>query len=239
MSIAGAAAGVAGLAGIHRATELGQRPGAAGLPVGGELASLLPVGLRPGATVWLAAAGPGVTGLLWCLLAEPSRSGVWCCVVGRSGLVPEAAAEMGVDLSRLALVPDAGTAAETVVAALLDGFGVVACWLATPLPPHQARRLAARARRSKAVLVPFGPGAADWPGADAGLVVAAARWLGLGRGFGRVRCCELTVTGAGRAAGRHARLRPVCDCDDPGRHDERPTRAVVADLPRRRASAGR
>src|ERR1051325_2751052 len=94
------AAGETETAGLHRT-----------LPVTPELSSLLPGhGLRRGSTVAVAA-GPsapaaGGTSLLLALLSEASRQGSWCAVVGVPSLGAIAAAESGVALDRLALVPD-------------------------------------------------------------------------------------------------------------------------------------
>ena len=72
-------------------------------PVHPDLAALLPDGgLKPGSAYSLTGAGA----LLLALLAEPSREGYWCGVVGMPDFGAEAAAHAGVDLDRLALVPD-------------------------------------------------------------------------------------------------------------------------------------
>jgi hypothetical protein len=111
-----------------------------------------------------------------------------------------AAAEVGIDLERLALVPAPGARAWTaVVAALLDAVDVVLVRSPPGLPPGQARRLAARARDQGAVLVPLGA----WSVApDLWLVVAASTWQGLGQGHGRLeaRRVEVVVGGRGSAA---------------------------------------
>jgi len=59
------------------------------------------------------------------LLAAASQAGSWCAVVGMPSLSAVAAAEAGVVLDRLALVPYPGPEWSTVVAALLDGIDVV------------------------------------------------------------------------------------------------------------------
>ena len=78
---------------------------AARLPVVAPLARLLPAGgLRRGTTVAVAA-GPAATSLLWAVLVEASAGGAWVGVVGRPDLGLVAAAEAGMRLDRLALVP--------------------------------------------------------------------------------------------------------------------------------------
>jgi hypothetical protein len=110
-----------------------------------------------------------------------------------------AAAEVGIDLERLALVPAPGARAwPAVVAALLDAVDVVLVRSPPGLPPGQARRLAARARERGAVLVPLGA----WSVApDLWLAVAASTWQGLGQGHGRLeaRWVEVVVGGRGSA----------------------------------------
>src|ERR1700681_2077835 len=111
------------------------------LPVAPALAGLLPEGgLRRGAT--LAIGGGGATSLTLALLATASVAGSWCGVVTVAGLGLVAAAEAGLDLSRVALVPEVPPAQwPTVVGALLDSVDLV---LVGP-PPHlrvgDARRL--------------------------------------------------------------------------------------------------
>src|SRR4051795_3391289 len=95
------------------------------LPVLGPLAGLFPGGgLRRGTTVSVGG-GSGSTSLAMALLAGPSQAGSWAAVVGCPDLGLVAAAELGVDLERLALVPRAGSQWPTVVSALLDAVDVV------------------------------------------------------------------------------------------------------------------
>ncbi len=183
------------------------------LPVLPELRPLLPGGgLRRGATIAVGA-GPlirstgrgrpaGGTSLLLALLAGASRAGSWCAIVGVPTLGALAAAEAGIDLARLALVPEPGPEWPTVVAALLDGVDVVVAAAPGLVPATVARRLAARARQRGSVLMPYG---GRWEGAD--LLVEAVRggWRGLGQGRGRLRGRELVIS----ARGRGGAARPV------------------------------
>lgn len=163
------------------------------MPVAPALEPLLPGGLRRGATFALPG-GPGRTSLLLGLLAEASAAGSWCATVGIPGLGAEAAGAAGVDLGRLALVPDPGDSWATVVSALLDGIDLVA--VNRPRPrPADARRLSARARHRSGVLLALG---ADWPGADLVLRVTAVSWEGLGRGHGHLRRRRMEVEITGR-----------------------------------------
>src|SRR5215211_3197775 len=167
------------------------------LPVVPALAPLLPnQGLRRGSTV----AVDRSAALALALVAGASAAGFWVAAVGLPDLGILAAAETGVALERLALVPSPGPRAwPTVVAALLDAIDVVLVRSPPGLPPAQARRLAARARERGAVLVPLGPWSEP---ADLRLAVTASAWLGLGQGHGhlRARKAEVTIAGRGPAA---------------------------------------
>src|ERR1700712_2308228 len=99
-------------------------PGRALLPVAGPLTGLLPWGgLRRGST----GSVHGSTALLLSLVAEASRAGSGCALVGLPGVGLAAADEAGLDLARTALVPRPGPRPASVVAALVDGLdgGVV------------------------------------------------------------------------------------------------------------------
>lgn len=91
-----------------------------------------------------------------------------------------AAAEIGIALDRLALVPDPGPEWPTVVAALIDGVDVVVTAVPQTVSASVANRLAARARQRGSVLVPYG----RWDGADVTLQVVRGVWEGLGSGRG-------------------------------------------------------
>ncbi|BBH66925.1 hypothetical protein ACTI_36100 [Actinoplanes sp. OR16] len=197
----------AALAGMVRTATGTDEPGAHRmLPVAPELGGLLPGrGLRRGSTVSVdtgrAATAGGGTSLMLALLAAASRSGSWCAVVGVPMLGALAAAESGIVLDRLALVPHPGPDWPTVVAALIDGVDVVVTAVPGAVSGSIVSRLAARARQRGSVLVPFG----DWSGADVTLQVGRGHWEGLGAGRGRLRRREVTVTARGRGAAARPR----------------------------------
>ncbi|MEV0328612.1 hypothetical protein AB0H63_19510 [Micromonospora echinospora] len=170
------------------------------LPVLPELTGLLPNrGLRRGSTVSVATGQPrrsGGTSLMLALLAEASRAGSWCAVVGVPTFGAVAAAEAGIALDRLALVPHPGPEWATVVAALIDGVDVVVTAVPATVSASVAGRLAARARQRGSVLVPYG----RWAGADVTLQVVRGVWEGIGPGRGRLRRREVTVSARGRGA---------------------------------------
>ncbi|QUH05047.1 hypothetical protein HUO13_33530 [Saccharopolyspora erythraea] len=168
------------------------------LPTRAELAAVLPwPGLRRGSTV----AVHGSVSLLFALLAEATEQGSWAAVVGLPGLGLVAAAEAGVEIARLALVPQPGDDPVGVIAALLDGVDLVVVGGPHRLLEPDARRLSTRARNRGAVLVPFG----EWPGAEVRLQCVRGRWLGLGNGHGHLREREVTVQSSGRGAASRPR----------------------------------
>ncbi|WP_203654034.1 hypothetical protein [Actinocatenispora rupis] len=175
------------------------------LPVHGELRSLLPEGgLRRGATVSVAAATGGMS-LLFALLGAASSGGEWCAMAGVPEVGVLSAAEYGVVPERFALVPYPGPEWWTVVAALLDGFGLVVARPAGPVSPVLARRLAARTRQRGAVLLVHG----DWPGADVAMRCSDPVWEGLDAGRGRLRRRALTIEATGRGAAARPRSTRV------------------------------
>ncbi len=174
---------------IPRPDGVGERV----LPVLPELRALFPAGgLRRGSTVQV----QGSTSLLLALLTGASAAGSWCAVVGMPDLGLVAAAEFGIALDRLALVPDPGPEWPGVVAALLDGIDVVVAAPAGPVSATLSGRLAARARQRGGVLVGYG----RWTGADVVLEATGGGWSGLGRGHGRLGRHELVVSRRGRGA---------------------------------------
>jgi hypothetical protein len=213
------------------------------LEVDPAVATVLPDGgLRCGTTVLVGdglvgdglvgdGGGLGATSLMLSLLALPTSQGRWCAVVGLPALGPAAAEELDVDLTHLALVPAPGRQWATVTAALLDGLDVVVVRPPHPVRPPEARRLTARARHRRAVLVvlssssgpsvvtppgagsvPKGPdlrlSATGWPGPDLCLAVTGSEWHGPGAGFGHLqgRRMDLLVWGRGAAARAAHRL---------------------------------
>lgn len=176
------------------------------LPVLPALAPLLPeAGLRRGSTVAVA----GSVTLALALLAGASAAGSWSAVVGLPALGAEAAAELGVALERLALVPEPGIERwPVVVAALLEELDVV---LAVPPPQLRAahaRRLTARARERDSVLLVLGARRLGAEPVDLRLTATSGGWAGLGHGHGRLLARQVEVVARGRrAAARERRAR--------------------------------
>ena len=131
----------------------------------------------------------GSTSLLLALLAMSQGPADWVAFVGMSDLGVLAAADAGVDLDRVALVPRVGHDGATVLAALLDGFAYVAVGPGVALTAAERRRLLARARERGAALVTT----RAWEQAAVRLEVAAHRWSGVDRGGRYLRRCKLDV----------------------------------------------
>jgi hypothetical protein len=182
--------------------DLGQRS-APPLPVLPALRELLPGGLRRGSTVSVA----GSISLLLALLGASSAAGAWCALVGLPRISAEAAAEYGIDLSRLAVVPSTGTGWSTAVGALLDAVDVVAARPPARIVPGDVRRLAARARTRQSTLVPYyaQAGSSDWPGCDARINVRDVRWFGAEDGSGRLTRRRMVVEVEGRGVAARPR----------------------------------
>ena len=162
-------------------------------PVVEPLAPLLPGGgLRRGSVI----AVHGSTALLLALLAAATTQGAWAAVVGVGDLGVLAAAEAGVVVQRLALVPRPGSDPAPVAAALLDGVGLVALGGVDRMPSGTRRSLATRTRQRGSVLLPLG----RWPGADIELDCRTESWHGAEAGHGRLRSREVVVCVVGRGA---------------------------------------
>jgi hypothetical protein len=181
------------------AVDLGHR-GAPPLPVHPALTEVLPGGLRRGSTI----AVSGSMSLLLATLGAASAGGAWCALVGFPRISAEAAAEYGIELSRLAIVPETGSGWTTAIGALLDAVDIVAT-RPPRLVPGDIRRLAARARTREAILMPYG----EWPGADVRLQATASQWSGIGDGTGRLKARRLEVHAEGRGQAARPRTTSV------------------------------
>jgi hypothetical protein len=187
---------------VAPASTLGERLDVPGgrppFPVVEPLAPLLPGGgLRRGSVVVV----HGSMALLLALLSAATAQGAWAAVVGVGDLGVLAAAEAGVVVQRLALVPRPGSDPAPVAAALLDGVGLVALAGADRMSPGARRSLAARARQRGSVLLPLG----RWPGAEVELDCRAEAWSGAEAGYGRLRSREVVVHAVGRGAAAQPR----------------------------------
>ena len=206
-----AAGGAVGVRSAGRFARAESRTADAVLAMPAPLADVLPAGGVPhGYVVSVASSalgGSGATSLLLALMSAQPEA--WVAVVGMPDFGALAAAEMGVDLSRLGLIPDPGPDPLQVISALADGVDVIAAVSPVEgavgravirsmgLPPARQRVLTGRLRQGGAVLLVVG----RWPGADLVFTVREVRWSGIGQGYGRLRDRELDVRVAGRRAG--------------------------------------
>jgi hypothetical protein len=188
-----------------------QLAGARRLAVGGVLGSVLDEGVQQGSVVTVGGAlGAGVTRAAFELAAAATAAGEWVALLDTNTLGLAAAAELGVELERCAVVRDVPDAQwPVVVGALLDGMAMVVAPLPARLALGDARRLLARARERRAVLVALESvpaarrRAGVWP-AEAALRVHVhdVRCDGLERGGGLLTSCTASVTVEGRGARR-------------------------------------
>ncbi|MDQ6783354.1 MAG: hypothetical protein M3063_07925 [Actinomycetota bacterium] len=171
------------------------------LEIPAALALLLPHGgPRRGTTVGIGVGPvPGEVTLALSLVSAASHAGRWVSIVGLPAMGPVAAAQLGVQLERLVLVPQPAEQWAVVTAALLESMDVVVLRPPGRVRPADARRLVARTREREAVLVVLGGG---WPeGVDLRLTVTRAAWEGLEGGHGLLRARKAEVAVSGRRAG--------------------------------------
>ena len=141
-------------------TEAAPTPSEGLLPVPESLAALLPAGLPRGTVAVLSGARSLPVGMA----AAVTAAGGHAAVVGLPDFGVLAAAEMGADLGRLAMIPDPGADPVEVAAVLMDGLDLVVLGMAgRSVPAGRARAVTARARqRGCALLVIDG----QWQGAS-------------------------------------------------------------------------
>ena len=165
------------------------------LPVPESLAAALPSGLPRGTVAVLSGARSLPVGIA----AAVSAAGGYVAIVGLPDFGLLAAAEMGADLSRLAVIPQPGSDPVEVAAVLMDGMDLVLLGLAGRcVPATRARAVVARARQRGCTLLIAG---GDWQGASM-------------RMEARVRGYEITagaagipVAGCGRIGGVRVSVR--------------------------------
>jgi hypothetical protein len=171
-------------------TMEGRTEGAwAALPVLPTIAPLLPLGLQTGACYGVR----GSLGLALALIAEASAGGRWCGVVGIPEFGAEAAATLGVDLSRLLLVPDPRQEWLTAVATLVEVLPLVLARAPAHLAPGAVNRLESRLRRQGCVLVVLLDEGRHWPRTAVTLEAVRSEWSGISAGRGALAERELVV----------------------------------------------
>ena len=159
------------------------------LPVPESLAGVLPGGLPRGTVAVLS----GARSLPVSMAAAVTAGGGHVAVVGLPAFGLLAAAEMGADLSRLAVIPDPGADPVEIAAVLIDGMDLVVLGLAgRSVPMTRSRAVVARARhRGCALLVTQG----EWQGAAMRMDARVRGYEITGTpGFGRISAVRVGCT---------------------------------------------
>lgn len=164
--------------------------------------------------------------LAMAMLAGPSQAGGWGAVVGVTDFGAEAAAELGIDLSRTALVPEPGDQWLDVTAALIDVASVVVVRPPVRVEAPVAQKIAARLRKRSTALVVWGP----WPRCEVRLSVQEPQWSGVGQGHGHLRSRRLVVE-ARRGATPPRRATLWLPADDATYRREGQSVSVPASVP--------
>jgi hypothetical protein len=168
------------------------------LPVPESLAELLPAGLPRGVVAVLT----GARSLPLSMAAAVTAAGGHATLIGQPGAGLLAAAEMGADLSRLAVIPDPGTDPVEVAAVLMDGMDLVVLGLGgRTVSPTRARAVTARAQHKGCALLVTG---GDWQGAPLRLDARVCGYEMSGGpvpGFGRISRVQLAMRARGRMTG--------------------------------------
>lgn len=141
--------------------------------------------------------------------AAAMPTGAWGGIVGMPDLGIEAAADLGVPIERIALVPKPGRAWLDVVAGLADAMPLVLATSPGRISPTDAARLTARLRGASSTLLIAGA----WSGAATTIRRRSAEWRGLADGDGRLADGSLLVEVVGSdGAPRSARV-PIVRAD--------------------------
>lgn len=168
------------------------------LPVPELLAQTLPEALPRGTVAVLS----GARSLPLSMVAAVTAGGGNAAIVGQPDVGLLAAAEMGADLSRLAVIPEPGTDPVEVAAVLMDGMDLIVLALkGRTVPLSRARAVVARAQQKGcSLLVTDG----DWQGASLRLQARVCGYETTSDtpGFGRISRVRLEVCAAGRAIRR-------------------------------------
>jgi hypothetical protein len=162
------------------------------LPVTSDLKSIFPQGIRRGITISV-----GSTSLLLLLLSAPTQAGSWAGIAGFPNIGVVAAEEMGVELKRCAFIPDfTENSAAKVVAALIDAVDVVVIHRTNGIQIADARRLIARARERKCVLV---LSKTSWQSiTPLTLKINSSTWEQTANGKGRLQGRQVEIIAEGR-----------------------------------------
>ena len=159
----------------ERVAAMEHKPASQPVPTLAGLADLVP--LHAGATYAVDTAS-----LALALAAGASRAGEWVGFAGCADFGAEAAADLGIELSRTVVVPDPGEHWLEVTAALVDVLRVVVLRPPVSVDARTAGVLDSRLRTRSSVLVVHG----DWPRVEARLSVEESAWSGPASGAGQL-----------------------------------------------------
>src|SRR6476660_4208687 len=151
----------------ERVAAMERRSGGEALPTLPGLADVVP--LQAGSTY-----GVDSSSLALALAAGASRAGEWVGFAGCADFGAEAAAELGVELTRTVLVPDPGEHWLEVTAALVDVLRVVVLRPPATVDQRTAGILDSRLRTRSSVLVVHGA----WHRVEARLTTETSGWFG-------------------------------------------------------------
>lgn len=164
-----------------------------------QLAACLPYrGFRRGDTVMVA----GSNTLTLLAIAHATTEGLWCGMVSLPQLNFATAHEIGADLARIVAVPDAQQHAPTVAATLLDTLDMVVVGLSQLNDPLMLRKLSARARQRRKLLLLSTTSPTDvLPSVTLTLTAQRHTWRGIDDGLGYLteHTLDIVVSGQGRA----------------------------------------
>ena len=160
----------------ERVAAMEHKPAGQPVPTLPGLAGLVP--LHAGATYAVDSAS-----LALALVAGASRAGEWVGFAGCADFGVEAAAELGIELSRTVLVPDPGEHWLEVTAALVDVLRVVVLRPPASVDERTAGILDSRLRTRSSVLVVHG----HWPRVEARLSIEESGWSGPTSGSGQLQ----------------------------------------------------
>ena len=160
----------------ERMAAMEQKPALQPVPTLSGIADLVP--LHAGATYAVDSAS-----LALGLVAGASQAGEWVGFAGCADFGAEAAAELGIELSRTVLVPDPGEHWLEVTAALVDVLRVVVLRPPASVDERTAGILDSRLRTRSSVLVVHG----RWPRVEARLSIEQSGWSGPVSGSGQLQ----------------------------------------------------
>ncbi len=160
----------------ERVAAMERKPALEPVPTLAGIAELVP--LHAGATYAVDSAS-----LALALVAGASQAGEWVGFAGCADFGVEAAAELGIELSRTVLVPDPGEHWLEVTAALIDVLRVVVLRPPASVSERTAGLLDSRLRTRSSVLVVHG----EWPRVEARLGIEQSSWHGPVSGTGQLR----------------------------------------------------